>query len=148
MLKEKWLRRYAKIAKEASTWSKDPSTKVGAVIIDPDKRPVSFGFNGLPKCIEDTHENLNNREFKISNVVHAEQNAIDISDPERLKDATIVVTHFPCERCAKSIGKSGIKYVVVSERHESYESRWKDSIKEGLRILKRYKVEVILLDSN
>src|ERR1700692_2564953 len=73
---EKWDKRFLELAQFISKWSKDPSTCVGAVIVDKDLRIVSVGFNGLPKGVEDTEERLNNRDIKIKIVVHAERNAI------------------------------------------------------------------------
>jgi len=61
--KYKWTNRYMNIAREVSTWSKDPNTQVGAVSVI-DGRPLSFGYNGFPRDIEDTDERLHNRELK------------------------------------------------------------------------------------
>ena len=72
---EKWDRRYLDIAKSVSQWSKDPSTKVGAVLVR-DNRIVSVGYNGFPEGVDDSEERYNNRELKYDLVVHAEVNAI------------------------------------------------------------------------
>ena len=64
MLDDKWKKRFIQLSKEISTWSKDPSTKVGALIISEDRNIVSTGYNGFPRGIEDTEERLNNRELK------------------------------------------------------------------------------------
>jgi deoxycytidylate deaminase len=68
--------RYLALAKEVSTWSKDPSTQVGAVTVGSKKEVLSQGFNGFPRNIKDTDERYNNRETKYKFVVHAEMNAI------------------------------------------------------------------------
>ena len=60
----KWDDRFLKLAELVSTWSKDPSSKVGAVIVDDKNRVISLGFNGLPRGVEDTKERLNTRELK------------------------------------------------------------------------------------
>ena len=49
--RDKWDRRFLKIAREGATWSKDPSTQVGAVIVDQDQRVVSLGYNGPPRGV-------------------------------------------------------------------------------------------------
>ena len=60
----KWDNRFLNLAKHISTWSRDPSTQVGAVIVDNKKRIISVGFNGLAQGVEDLDEVLNNRELK------------------------------------------------------------------------------------
>ena len=73
----KWHKRFLEIAKEVSTWSKDPSSKIGAVIVDSNtKQIISQGYNGFPRGIVDNLEVLNNRELKYKYVIHAEINAI------------------------------------------------------------------------
>ena len=76
MLDNKWKKRFIQLSKEISTWSKDPSTKVGALIISEDRNIVSTGYNGFPRGIEDTEERLNNRELKYKFILHAEMNCI------------------------------------------------------------------------
>ena len=71
-----WDKRFLKLAKHISEWSKDPSTKVGCVVVGPDRELRSTGFNGLPRGIEDNEERLNNREIKYPLICHAEENAI------------------------------------------------------------------------
>ena len=71
----KWDQRYLALAKEVSTWSKDPSTQVGAVTVGSKKEVLSQGFNGFPRGINDSDERYNNRDIKYKLVVHAEMNA-------------------------------------------------------------------------
>ena len=71
-----WGDRYIHLAKEISTWSKDPSTKVGAVVIGNNGEVLSQGYNGFPRGIKDTPQRLKDREKKYNLVVHAEMNAI------------------------------------------------------------------------
>ena len=72
---EKWDQRFLELAELVSTWSKDPSTKVGAVIVD-DSRIVSIVYNGFAKGMPDVAEHYENRDEKYSRIVHAEINAI------------------------------------------------------------------------
>ncbi|NCA14162.1 MAG: hypothetical protein EBS89_08535, partial [Proteobacteria bacterium] len=71
-----WDRWFLGLAHYVSTASKDPSTKVGAVIVDAERRVVSVGYNGLPRGVEDSEERLHNREVKYKMIIHAERNAI------------------------------------------------------------------------
>lgn len=70
-----WDDRFLELATVISSWSKDPSTQVGAVIVDDDNRVISIGYNGFPKGIKDDHR-LSNRDLKYEMVVHAEANAL------------------------------------------------------------------------
>ncbi len=95
--------------------SKDPSTQVGACIVDSDKKVVSIGYNGMPRGCNDEDFPWNREgdmlNSKYAYVVHAELNAI-LNSPRSLKDCTIYVSLFPCNECAKAIIQSGIKKVV------------------------------------
>jgi len=96
--------------------SKDPSTQVGACIIDTDKKIIATGYNGAPRGIDDEDFPWSREgdflDTKYAYVCHAELNAILNSTRENLKDCTIYVALFPCNECAKSIIQSGIKKVV------------------------------------
>lgn len=111
---DKWDRRFLELAKHISSWSKDPSTKVGAVIAEPhSRRVVSLGFNGFPAGVEDTEDRLGDRAVKYEMVVHAEQNALLFAG-ERAKGCVLYVTPLaPCARCAVIIIQSGISRVVA-----------------------------------
>ena len=106
-----WDNRFLDMAKLVSTWSKDPSTRVGAVIVDPSNRLVSVGYNGFPKGVTD-NERLLDRDKKYDIIVHAEVNAILFSN-KTLKGCTMYTWPFqPCPRCAGLIIQSGIRRVV------------------------------------
>lgn len=107
--------RYLSLAKEISTWSKDPSRKIGAVIVGNKGQIISQGYNGFPRGLEDTPERLNNRETKYNYVVHAEANAIynALYNGAATEGSTIYVTGLPCcHECAKAIIQVGISKVV------------------------------------
>lgn len=109
---EKWDSRYLELAKFVSNWSKDPSTKVGAVITR-DNRIVSLGFNGFPQGVNDTIDRYENRELKYKMVVHAEPNAI-ISAKQDLKGCWLYTWPFmPCSSCAGLIIQSGITRIIT-----------------------------------
>jgi len=131
------------MAKLVSTWSKDPSTKVGAVIVDSYNTDISVGFNGLPRRIQDTDQRLNNRDIKLKMIIHAEINAI-ITAKRPLNGTTIYTYPFmSCSQCAGMIIQSGIC------RHISYKTnneRWKDSFDLALEMFDEARVIVNLLE--
>lgn len=107
----KWDYRFLDLAEFISSWSKDPSTKVGAVIVDKNNRIVSVGYNGFPKHIED-NERLKERDIKYNIIVHGEINAILFAN-KSVEGCTLYTYPFmPCPRCAGLIIQSGIKRVV------------------------------------
>ena len=114
---------------EASTWSKDPSTQVGAVICDARHRPVSSGCNGLPQGMSGDEEVLQNRELKYACILHAEENAILFA--HRDLSGCVIYTYPvpPCASCASKIRQSGITRVVApSTCDEALMGRWAKSL--------------------
>jgi dCMP deaminase len=143
-IEDKWVARFIKLAEEVSTWSKDPSSQVGAVIVRPDRTIASVGFNGFPRGVEDCHERIANRDTKLLYTIHAEMNAI-LSAKEPLKDHSLFVWPFqPCAHCAASIIQSGIKdvYCPFNAHLDSYE-RWAESFKAALQMFDEAGVRVI-----
>jgi dCMP deaminase len=140
----KWQARFMGLAKAVSTWSKDSSSQVGAVIVRPDRTICSIGFNGFPRGVEDGSDRIANRDTKLLFTIHAEMNAI-LSAKEPLKDYSIFVWPFqPCAHCAASIIQSGIKevYCPFNAHLESYE-RWANSFKAALQMFDEAGVKVI-----
>ena len=129
-MNEKWDRRFIELARFYATWSKDPSTKVGAHIVRPDRTPVSYGYNGFPRGVDDSDERYANRELKYKMVVHAEENAIlNALDRDALRGAILYVTPFmPCARCAASIIQAGIAEVVSIPTSPELAARWSEDI--------------------
>ena len=120
-----WDKKYMDLAKTVSTWSKDPSSQIGAVAVDDKGKILSTGYNGLPRGIEDTEERLNNREIKYELIVHAEMNAIYNAtyNGVSLHNSTMYVYGLPCcNKCALGIIQTGVKKVVMhGDRHSE---RW------------------------
>ena len=96
--------------------SKDPATKVGAVIVTPDNRQLSMGYNGMPAGIEETDE-MWERPEKYENVIHAEENAI-INAPFDTVGCTIYTTIQPCHKCMGKLKNAGIKRIVYSHAYK------------------------------
>ena len=124
-MSDKWDIRFLELAKHISGWSKDPSTKVGCVVVGEDREIRSTGFNGFPRGISDDNDRLTDREKKYPLICHAEENAIMHAARigVSLKGSTAYVTWPPCSRCARSLIQAGIKEVVYSEEEEIPE-RW------------------------
>jgi dCMP deaminase len=136
----KWDKRYLRLAYEAASWSKDPSTKVGCTIARPDKSFCSLGFNGLPMGVEDTEERLTNRDLKYPMVLHAEVNAINFSRDPSMEGYTLYnVPFMPCSRCAGQIIQKKISRVVAPW---SENPRWKDDFELALKMFGEAKVLV------
>ena len=124
-MSSKWDARFLDLAKHISDWSKDPSTKVGCVVVGEDREIRSTGFNGFPRGIEDTAARLNDREQKYPMICHAEENAIMHAARIglSLKGCTAYVTWPPCTRCARSLIQAGVVEVVYPQESEVPE-RW------------------------
>ncbi len=117
----KWDRRFLLLAKQISTWSKDPSTQVGAVLVRPNKTICSVGFNGFPAGFNDSPKLYNDRELKYKAVKHAEENAILFSS-EPIDGYTMYVYPLaPCSLCAGDMAQKSIGRVVtmLSEKGRS-----------------------------
>ena len=107
-----WNERFLDLADHIAKWSKDPRTKVGAVIVDEKKRVVSVGYNGFPRGVDDADNRYEDRPTKHLFVAHAERNALD-NAPLMVEGCTIYVPLLPCNECAKSIIQKGIIKVVT-----------------------------------
>ena len=104
--------------------SKDPNTKVGACIVDENKKVVSIGYNGMPSGCDESQLSWNKGEgldSKYLYVCHAEFNAIlNTRNGSALRGCTLYVTLFPCNECTKAIIQTGIKEVVyISNKYEN-----------------------------
>ena len=125
VMSTKWDQRFLKLAEHISGWSKDPSTKVGCVVVGEDREIRSTGFNGFPRGIADDAARLEDREQKYPLICHAEENAIMHAARIglSLKGCTAYVTWPPCTRCARSLIQAGVVEVVYPEDIEVPE-RW------------------------
>lgn len=119
-----WDQYFMGVALLSKMRSKDPNTQVGACLVNEDKRIIGIGYNGFPSKLDDDLFPWE-REGVFSNtkypyVVHAEVNAI-LNSTQRLKDATLYVTLFPCHECAKILIQAGVTSIVY------YEEKYRDS---------------------
>jgi dCMP deaminase len=113
-----WAEYFMGLAELSALRSKDPSTQVGACIVDENHKIVSVGYNGMPTGIDEEKIPWGHSEgldSKYLYVCHAEFNAILNTRNGSLKGCTLYVTLFPCNECAKAIIQVGIKEVVYKE---------------------------------
>ena len=123
---DKWHLRFLRLAREVASWSKDPSTQVGCVIVDQSRRVVSLGFNGLPAGMQDTAERLLNRDLKLALTIHAEENALLFAD-RPVRDCVAFVTRHPCAHCAAKLIQSGVGAVIYLSNPD-FDKRWADNL--------------------
>lgn len=130
-MSEKWDIRYIELARLVSTWSKDPSTQVGAVLVRPDNSVASIGYNGFPRGIEDTDERLNDRDVKYSHMIHAEMNAVLNAHDSVRGDTLFLWPLLCCDRCAPHMIQAGIKRVVAPTCPPEKADRWEPILIES-----------------
>ncbi len=150
---DKWHSHFMKRASLASEMSKDPSTKVGAVIIGPNREVRSSGYNGMPIGVDDNiSERSSNRDLKLMFYEHAERNAIILASRHGtpLEGCTIYINGerggLPaCSDCARAIIQAGIVAVVITLTMEEVPERWKATCDIGLTMLYEAGVKVYRL---
>lgn len=120
---DRWDLRFLAVATLISSWSKDPSSQVGCVLVDAKRRIVSAGYNGFPKDASDALELYEDRKQKYPRVRHAEKNAIQFAG-RNVEGATAYVTMPPCSRCAAFMINAGIARVVTIDVDEEKQARW------------------------
>ena len=132
-----------KLATHISEWSKDPSTKVGCVVVGPDREIRSTGFNGFPRGIQDSDDRLTNRDLKYPLICHAEENAIMHAARIglALKGCTAYVTWPPCTRCARSLIQAGVSEIVIPSGLE-IPDRWRDDFEMSMGLLREAEVTI------
>ncbi|MBR6510582.1 MAG: dCMP deaminase family protein [Clostridia bacterium] len=113
-----WDEYFMGIASLSAMRSKDPSTQVGACIVNSDKRILSMGYNGMPRCCSDDEFPWDKKDTALDSkylyVCHAELNAILNCAVGSVRGCTVYTTLFPCNECAKAIIQSGITEVVYA----------------------------------
>jgi dCMP deaminase len=130
----KWDRRFLELAKLISTWSKDPSTKIGCVIVGPNREIRSTGYNGFARGVAD-NERLHNREEKYPLIVHAEENCVlnGALVGVSLKGCKSYAGWPPCPNCARMLIQVGISEVIFENREVP--ERWAPGFQLAQRML-------------
>ncbi len=139
---EKWDERFLHQAKEIAKWSKDPSTKVGAVVVR-ELQILSTGYNGFPRNMVDNPKLLEKREEKLLRTVHAEANAVAQAalNGVSLRDSTIYIWPLiPCAACATLLAQAGIVRIVSSK--DPVPARWLENMYVAECVLKEVGVEL------
>lgn len=142
----KWDVRFLELAKHISSWSKDPSTQVGAVAVK-DRRILATGYNGFPRGVADLPGRLENRNEKYLRTVHAEANAIAqaAKNAISLADADIYVWPFiPCSSCCTLLLQAGIRRVVVP--NTTIPDRWEESFNMSQAMFSEAGIDLIVID--
>lgn len=144
-MNHEWQEYFMNIAEAVSKKSKDPSSKVGAVLVRPDKTIASVGFNGFPRRIEDNIAYLTDtkyREAKLRFMVHAEKNAINFNRDNTTQNYIMFVSRHPCRPCALEIACTDINYVYY--RHdEDFMDRWADSVAEAKEVFEKAGISLV-----
>lgn len=139
-----WDQRFLDLATLVSGWSKDPSTKTGAVIVGPDRSVLSVGFNGFPKGMPDLPKLYENREEKYSRIIHAEVNALLYAGRPLHEGCTLYIAPFmPCDRCVVQMLQAGIKRFVAPIASGDKLERWGEAFQKTRRYINECGGELI-----
>lgn len=140
-----WDEYFMGLAHLSALRSKDPSTQVGACIVDENNKVVSIGYNGFPiGCSDDEFpwgREGGMLDTKYAFVVHAELNAI-LNSTRSLAGCTLYVSLFPCNECAKAIIQSGIRKII----YECDKYAKEDNVIASKKMLRAAGVELVQLD--
>lgn len=149
MTVDKWDARFLELCYVVAGWSKDRSTQVGCVIVDPESRAiVATGYNGFPRGLDDNVETRHERPAKYMWTEHAERNAV--YNAARRGTATLGCTMympwFPCCDCARAIVQAGIHRLVCGKPDFDHE-RWGESWKVAANIMNEAGVQMDFHDA-
>lgn len=143
---QEWDEFFMGMARSVGELSKDPDRKVGAVLVSPDRRQMSIGFNGFPPETEDLPSLLADRDFKLANMVHAEDNCLRQA-PFSPAGCTVYVTRYPCLTCASKLKAAGVRR-VVAPRPDLGHARWGKSWAVATAILVAAGVSITHIEAN
>jgi dCMP deaminase len=132
------------IAQAISYKSKDPNTQVACMILGPDGEPRSWGYNGMPRGMDDENLERQARPEKYFWFEHAERNAIYNAARVgvSLKDCTIYCTMYPCMDCARGLVQVGIRRVVCPAPSSGAEPIWQAQVERVKQMFKELNIEV------
>lgn len=131
------------LAELVSGWSKDPSTKTGAVLVSPDRKDVILGYNGFPQRMADEQALYDNRTEKYDRIIHCEMNAV-MQAQRSVKGYTLYTWPFlSCSRCAAHMVAAGISRVVAPLPSEDGASRWADAFARSRTYFREAQIEVV-----
>jgi len=150
MISQKWHYRFMELAFLVASWSKDPSTKTGAVVVGPDREIRATGYNGVVRGVDDDIPERMTRPTKYDFFEHAERNAVYNAclTGTSLKGCTLYATHSPCTDCARAIIQAGIKTVVTNKiiiDSDTPQGTWRDKLEYSAQMFKEAGIEYIEL---
>jgi len=150
MFSDKWNKRFMELAFLVASWSKDPSTKTGAVIVGPDKEIRATGYNGPVRGVNDDIQERLERPTKYDFFEHAERNALYNAclTGVSVKGCVMYATHAPCVDCARAIIQAGIKTVVTNKiviDETTPKNTWRDKLSVSAQMFHEAGVEYIEL---
>lgn len=154
MRRSKAIKYYKLTEYMANLFSKDPSTKVGALFMYPGTMQIlSMGYNGMPRNIDETIAERWERPLKYMMTEHAERNAIynAAQSGTALRDSICVATMCPCCDCARGIIQSGCKMVITRDifelqrKNPDVASRWKEGWNISLLMIQEAQIQIIML---
>jgi dCMP deaminase len=143
-------RKYLLLAQEtANIFSKDQSTKVGAIFLANDSHHIiSMGYNGMPRGFDETKKERWERPVKYKYVEHAERNAIynACRNGSSLEDSIAIVTLFPCCDCMRAIIQSGVKAIVTPTIPDNISEEWKESFHYSKEMADECQIYIKMID--
>jgi dCMP deaminase len=135
------------MAAMVATFSKDPSTKTGAVITDHHNNVVATGYNGFPYGMSDDSDLYAERDEKYSRIIHCEMNAI-LRAGKLLECSYYTLYTWPfmsCDRCVVHMLQAGITRFVAPKMPKDKAERWKDNMERATKYIEECRGELILL---
>jgi dCMP deaminase len=139
----KWDQRFLDLARHVAGWSKDPSTKVGAVVADDRHQVLSVGYNGFPAGMRDNVDLYEDRPTKYSRIIHAEMNALLYMKEPLTPHMTLYTWPMPpCDRCMVHLIQAGLRHVVSQGCQRE---PWMDAIEKAESYLREVHGTLILL---
>jgi len=140
-----WDLRMLAAAKLFSSWSKDPSTRVGALLVDSSRRFVSMGYNGFAAGLDDSVDRLSNREYKYGCVLHAEENVFFNATAPLFGTTLYTYPMPPCSKCtAAAIQVGVIRIVSVSGHYRTLSSDWKEKLEWAREMCEQVSIPIVL----
>lgn len=132
----KWDQRFLELAALIASWSKDPSTQTGAVIVGPNRGVVSVGFNGFPQGMPDDEALYADRDEKLSRIVHCEVNAVLLAGRPIPPGSTLYTWPFmSCDRCMVVMLQAGLRRFVAPAAPADKAERWADIMNKAKRYI-------------
>jgi len=142
---EKWHFRFLELAAHVASWSKDPSTQVGCVLVDPQRRVIGMGYNGFPRGVADGKDRYDHRPTKYGMVVHAEANAL-LNATSSANGSIAYVTHRPCATCSGLLIQAGVRSIITNPTPSGLAERFKESFEISEIMLREAQVGMLEME--